>query len=82
MITDKDKITKTVKLNLIGIDGNCFVLMAAFQRQARREGWTKEEIDAVLDECKKSDYDHLLATLAGVCESPEDEDGGGDEDEN
>lgn len=31
---------KTINLTLVGLDGNAFSLMGAFQRQARREGWT------------------------------------------
>ena len=62
-------INKKVNLALVGLDGNAFALMGAFQRQARREKWTQEEIDAVLTECKKGDYDHLLATLMDHCEN-------------
>lgn len=61
-------MNKTVKLTLVGLDGNAFVLMAAFQKQARQEGWSKEEIDAVLAECRAGDYNHLLATLIDHCE--------------
>jgi hypothetical protein len=66
-------ITKKVDLQLVGIDGNAFSLMGAFQGKARREGWSKEEIAAVLAECQKGDYDHLLVTLSSVCE-PKDDD--------
>lgn len=59
---------KKVSLNLEGLDGNAFSLMGAFRRQARKEGWTPEEITAVLNECTKGDYDHLLQTLIGVTE--------------
>ena len=61
-------LTKTVNLDLCGIDGNAFMLMGAFSRQARRDGWTKDEIDAVIEECKSGNYDHLVATLAAVCD--------------
>lgn len=44
-------------------DGNAFWLMGCFQKHARRQGWTKDQIDAVLDEARASDYDNLLATL-------------------
>lgn len=54
---------KKVTLKLVGLNGNAFVLMGAFQQQARKEKWTKEEIDEVLQECMSGDYDHLLATL-------------------
>ncbi len=63
------KVDKKIKLRLVGLDGNAFSLMGAFQEQARREGWTKEEIKAVLDEAMSDDYNHLLATLSDHCES-------------
>jgi hypothetical protein len=70
---------KKVTLELVGLDGNAFYLMGAFQRQARKEDWTKEEIRLVLDECRKKDYNHLLVTLMEHCESPENESGEDDE---
>ncbi len=54
---------KVVKMNLVGLDGNCFSLMGHFQQNGRRQGWTKNEIDVVLKECMSGDYDHLLQTL-------------------
>jgi len=56
-------VDKKVDLVLEGLNGNAFVLMGAFQSQAKTEGWSKEEIKTVLDECKMGDYDHLLGTL-------------------
>lgn len=57
---------KKVKLDLLGLDGDAFSLMGAFSRQAKRESWSKEEIDSVLEECRSGDYDHLLQTLIRV----------------
>ena len=54
---------KKVKLDLTLVNGNAFALLGAFQRQARLEGWTKEEITAVRDDAMSGDYDHLLQTL-------------------
>lgn len=54
---------KKVTLQLVGLDGNAFALLGAFQRQARKEGWEQDEIKAVIDEATSGDYDHLLATL-------------------
>ena len=65
---------KKVKLNLVGLNGNAHSLMGAFSNQAKREGWSKEEIDAVLEECKKSDYDHLLRTLMNHTEGSYEDD--------
>jgi hypothetical protein len=63
--------TKKVKLELVGLDSNAFSLLGAFQRQARKEGWTKEEIGEVTKEAMNGDYNHLLCTLMDACESPE-----------
>ena len=54
---------KKVKLELIGLDGNAFAVLGAFSRQAKKEGWSKKEIDVVMTEAKSSDYDHLLQTI-------------------
>jgi len=40
-----------------------FSLMGAFQTQARKEGWTPDEIKTVIDDCMSGDYDHLLRVL-------------------
>jgi len=65
--------TKKIKLQLVGLDGNAFYLMGAFARQARREGWTSEEIDVVLDDARSGDYDNLIQVLMKHTESPDDE---------
>ena len=55
--------TKKVKLELVGLNGNAFALMGAFQTAARRQGWSDDEIDAVMEDCQSGDYNHLLQTL-------------------
>jgi hypothetical protein len=62
---------KRVTLNLEGLDSNAFGLMGAFQRQAKREGWSAEEIKAVMTECQSGDYNHLLSTLMNNCKDGE-----------
>lgn len=69
----KRVIEKTVNLDLVGVDGNAFMIMGAFRRQAKNEGWTPEEIEQVMQEAKNGDYVHLLATIENHCE-PKDED--------
>ena len=54
---------KQVKLTLVGLDGNAYSLMGAFSQAARQQGWTKEEIKVIIDECTSGNYDHLLVTL-------------------
>lgn len=64
---------KKIKLDLVGLDSNAFSLMGAFSRQARKEGWTKEEIETVITKCQSGDYDTLLCTLMDYCDSPNDD---------
>jgi hypothetical protein len=54
---------KKVKGTLIGVNGNAFALMGHFQRLAQRQGWTRQEIDAVLDKARQGNYNHLVNTL-------------------
>jgi hypothetical protein len=55
--------TKKVKGTLDGIDGNAFAIMGHFQKLARRQGWSSDEIKDVLDEARKGNYWHLIATI-------------------
>lgn len=70
------KAQKKVKLTLVGLDGNAFSLMGAFGKQARRDGWSKDEIDVVITKCMAGSYDELLCTLMDVCDE-----GDGEEEE-
>jgi hypothetical protein len=60
---------KKLNLKLVGVDGNAFSLMGAFRKQAKKEGWTDEEIKVVLDDCMSGDYNHLLSTLSEQCKN-------------
>lgn len=66
-------VNKKVNLRLVGLDGNAFSLMGAFSKQARREGWSKPEIDMVMSKCMSGDYDNLLCTLMAHCDEEDDE---------
>ena len=50
--------------SLVGVDGNAYVIMGYTQRAMRKCGFTKEEIDQMLDEAKESDYYHLIAVCS------------------
>lgn len=56
-------VNKIVNTHLVGTDRNAFALMGTFRKQARRDGWSKEEIDLVINEAMAGDYDHLLQVL-------------------
>jgi len=64
----KRVIDKTVNLDLVGVNGNAFMIMGVFQRQAKKEGWNTSEIEMVLAEAKSGDYNHLLTTIENHCE--------------
>ena len=70
----KKVVNKTVNLDLVGVNGNAFIVMGVFRKQAIKEKWSKEEIDAVLNEAKSGDYDHLLATIVNHCEVVDEKD--------
>lgn len=63
-------MTKKVNLKMVGLDGNAFAIMGAFQRQARREGWKQDEINQVLDKARSGDYSNLICTIASYCKNP------------
>lgn len=69
---------KKVKMELVGLDGNAFVIMGTWRSNALRQGWSQEEVRAVIDEAQSGDYDHLLATIAMNTTDPDEYD---DEDE-
>ena len=50
---------KTV-IDLHGPDGNAFAIMATAQYLARQLGWSKEQIDSLLDDMRSSDYLNLI----------------------
>lgn len=56
-------VDKKVNMTLVGQDGNAFFLMAAFSKEAKRQGWTQDEVSRVLDKATSGDYDNLLCTL-------------------
>lgn len=66
-IIDTIGIKKKVSLNLVGLDGNAFALMGAFQSRARKEGWDQDEISYVIEKCMSGDYDNLLCVLMSYC---------------
>lgn len=55
---------KRVEGTLVGVDGNAFALMGHWSRQARRQGWSSEDIEKVLDVCYEGNYSKLVCTLS------------------
>ena len=63
--------SKKVKLALEQCNGNAFVLLGRFAKEAKRQGWTDAEITEVTDKAKSGNYDNLLQTLLDYVESPD-----------
>ena len=64
----KKIINKTVNLDLSNYDVNSFVILGLFVHQAKKEGWTEQEIEIVTKEAKSKDYEHLCQTIKNHCE--------------
>ena len=60
----EEKEEKKVKkfLKMTKWDGNAFSVMGNTQRALKEAGVEKTKISAVIDECTKGDYNHVLAT--------------------
>ncbi len=54
---------KKLNLELEGKDGNAFALIGYFREEARRSGWSTEEIMKVQEDAMSGDYKHLLQVL-------------------
>lgn len=51
-----------VKVKLVGLNGNAYVLLAAVRQGLRKAKVPTEEIQEFLKEATSGDYDHLLLT--------------------
>ena len=65
---------KMVHMYLVGEDGNAFAILGRFQRAAKQQGWTQEEIKSVMDRATSGDYTSLLGTIQGYVDEGDDED--------
>lgn len=52
-----------IEIDLTGPDGNAFVLLGLANRLARQLGYSREEINDLINEMKGSDYEYLIQTF-------------------
>ena len=57
------------KYTLVGVDGNAYAIMGYVVSALKREGKTKENIDAYLKDAKSSDYYHLISVSHATLEA-------------
>ena len=50
-------------LQLTEMDGNAFSILGRAQKAARKEGWSKEQIDSFMEDATSGDYDNLIQTV-------------------
>jgi hypothetical protein len=50
-------------VQLVGANGNAFVIMALCRAAAWRAGWDAARISAMMAEMRSGNYDHLLTTV-------------------
>lgn len=63
-ITDRKK----PHVQLVGLDGNAFFILARTREAMRSCGWSKAEIAEFTDEAISGDYDALIRTVMEYCE--------------
>ena len=51
-----------ITVELIGRDGNAFVILGRVKSALRKAGVPKNEIEAFMTEATSGDYNHLLST--------------------
>ena len=51
-----------VHVQLVGQDGNAYMVLGLCQRAAQKAGLSKAEIDEFMKEAKSGDYNQLLST--------------------
>lgn len=51
------------QVTLVGEDGNAFYMIGACRRAAFEAGWTRDEVNALVEEMMAGDYDHLLGVI-------------------
>ncbi|MFA5558163.1 MAG: hypothetical protein WDA59_01700 [Methanofastidiosum sp.] len=51
-----------VEVELIGQDGNAFLILGKVQKALRRAGVSEEEVKQYYEEATAGDYNHLLRT--------------------
>tara|TARA_B100002019_G_scaffold290441_1_gene308160 strand:+ start:2328 stop:2558 length:231 start_codon:yes stop_codon:yes gene_type:complete len=61
MIRDAQELDKgKIKIDLRGPDGNAFFILGIASKISKTLGHTKDEIEAIQNDMKSSDYEHLI----------------------
>lgn len=56
----REKVAGKPTIDLTGPEGNAFCILGNAQQLGKELGKNKQEIEAILDDMKSSDYEHLI----------------------
>jgi len=62
MIVKKQK-TKGIEIDLTGPQGNAYFLLGTASKLGRQLGWDRDEIEILLRQMKRGDYENLVNTF-------------------
>jgi hypothetical protein len=62
------------ELQLVGIDGNAFSIMAAVGKAMRIHGYSNQAKGEMVEDSMSGDYNHVIQTAMFWTDSPDDED--------
>ena len=62
MIVKKEK-TNRIEIDLTGPEGNAYFLMGTASKLGRQLGWDRDEIEILLRQMRRSDYENLVNTF-------------------
>ena len=62
MIVKKQK-TNGIEIDLTGPQGNAFFLLGTASKLGRQLGWDRDEIEILLREMKRGDYENLVTVF-------------------
>lgn len=68
-ILGEDLRSKKVRFDIYNASGNEYAISLAFEKQAKVDGWTKDEIKAVLEKAQNElpDFHKFIITIAAYC---------------
>jgi len=52
-----------IHIDLTGPAGNAYSLMGTAEQIAKSEGWDEQQIEALMENMKSGDYEHLVSVL-------------------
>jgi len=68
--------------DLVGVDGNAYSILAFVKNALKHSKWCPKDIESVMSEMMRSDYDNLVATACAILYTENSHDNDSEESEN